>query len=328
MVAEGNHTSSQAGTAWAFHTNTGAAGTLAEAMRISADGDVGIGTYGSSITPNSNADNLVVEDDGDGGISILTPDANNSNIVFGSPTDASGALVRWNYDASLLKIGTTDSGANGELSFTTGNNAEAIRIYSDGDVKIEGSLGIGHTPSAKLDVYSSATRYVRVHQAGSLGDLQVVSDNGSMPALAVKGTGTADLVNVWDGSTEVFTILDGGRVTVKKSSNAEVSALTDATSITPDFDDANNFSVTLGSTIGSTRQLNNPDNIANAVGQSGVITITQDGSGSRLLTYNGAWKFEGGTAPTLTTTASAVDVLAYYVESSSRITAKLIKDTK
>jgi hypothetical protein len=143
-----------------------------------------------------------------------------------------------------------------------------------------------------------------------------------MPALAVKGTGTADLVNVWDGSTEVFTILDGGRVTVKKSSNAEVSALTDGATITPDLNDANNFSVTLG----GNRTLANPSNIT--AGQSGIITITQDGTGSQTLAYGSYWMFEGGTAPTLTTTASAVDLLVYYVESATRITAKLIKDTK
>ena len=61
-----------------------------------------------------------------------------------------------------------------------------------------------------------------------------------------------------------------------------------------------------------------PTNVT--AGQSGVIVVTQDGTGSRTLAYNSIYKFAGGTAPTLTTTASAVDVLAYYVESSTRIT--------
>lgn len=101
-----------------------------------------------------------------------------------------------------------------------------------------------------------------------------------------------------------------------------VSALTDAATITPDFAAANNFSVTLG----GNRTLANPTNLT--AGQSGIITITQDGTGSRTLAYGSYWKFAGGTAPTLTTTASAVDVLAYYVESSTRITARLIGDSK
>jgi hypothetical protein len=101
-----------------------------------------------------------------------------------------------------------------------------------------------------------------------------------------------------------------------------VVALTDGASITPDFALSNNWSVTLG----GNRTLANPSNLT--AGQSGTIVITQDGTGSRTLAYGSNWKFPGGTAPTLTTTASAVDVIAYYVESASRITARLISDVK
>lgn len=101
-----------------------------------------------------------------------------------------------------------------------------------------------------------------------------------------------------------------------------ITALTDGATITPDFAAANNFSVTLG----GNRTLANPSNLT--AGQSGSIVITQDGTGSRTLAYGTYWKFPSGTAPTLTTTASAVDVLVYYVESATRITARLIGDVK
>ena len=101
-----------------------------------------------------------------------------------------------------------------------------------------------------------------------------------------------------------------------------VSALTDGATITPDFAVANNFSVTLG----GSRTLANPTNLT--TGQSGVIRIAQDATGSRTLAYGSYWKFPGGTAPTLTTTASAVDVLAYYVDNGTRITARLMADVK
>lgn len=101
-----------------------------------------------------------------------------------------------------------------------------------------------------------------------------------------------------------------------------VSALTDGATITPNFAVANNFSVTLG----GSRTLANPTNLT--AGQHGVIVITQDGTGGRTLAFGSYWKFPAGSAPTLTTTANAVDVLAYYVESSTRITARLIGDTK
>jgi len=101
-----------------------------------------------------------------------------------------------------------------------------------------------------------------------------------------------------------------------------ITALTDASTITPAFANTCNFSVTLG----GNRTLANPTGAV--VGQSGAIVITQDGTGSRTLAFGSNWKFPGGTAPTLTTTASAVDVLVYYVESASRITAKVILDTR
>lgn len=118
--------------------------------------------------------------------------------------------------------------------------------------------------------------------------------------------------NAVTNAVQSFTVAQRGSIT----------ALTDGATITPDFAAANNFSVTLG----GNRTLANPSNLT--AGQSGVIVITQDGTGSRTLAYGSYFKFAGGTAPTLTTTAAAVDVLAYYVESSTRITAKLISDVK
>ncbi len=110
--------------------------------------------------------------------------------------------------------------------------------------------------------------------------------------------------------------------TFTAAQRGSVSTLTDAATITPNFALANNFSVTLA----GNRTLANPTNLV--AGQSGAITITQDATGSRTLAYGSNWKFSSGAAPVLTTTAGAVDVLVYYVESTSRITARLVSDVK
>lgn len=94
-----------------------------------------------------------------------------------------------------------------------------------------------------------------------------------------------------------------------------ISALTDGSTITPDFAVANNFSVTLG----GNRTLANPTNLT--AGQSGSIFITQDGTGSRTLAYGSYWDFAGGTAPTLSTAASAVDRIDYVVRTTTSIHA-------
>lgn len=101
-------------------------------------------------------------------------------------------------------------------------------------------------------------------------------------------------------------------------SAAESVSLTDGATITPNGNNGFNFHVTLG----DNRTLANPSNFKN--GQSGRIRVTQDGTGSRTLSYGTAWDFPGG-APTLSTTASAVDVISYYVHSSTQIECSLMK---
>ena len=94
-----------------------------------------------------------------------------------------------------------------------------------------------------------------------------------------------------------------------------ISALTDEATITVPFNDGNNFSVTLA----GNRTLGSPSN--HTAGQSGSIFITQDGTGSRTLAYHADWKWAGGTAPTLTTTAAAVDRIDYICLAVNKIHA-------
>lgn len=131
-----------------------------------------------------------------------------------------------------------------------------------------------------------------------------------------------DVLVVHDGSVAGGYPLAGATIaqTFTKAQRGAITALTDGATITPDFSAANNFSVTLG----GNRTLANPSN--QTAGQSGAIVITQDGTGSRTLSFGSNWKFPNGTAPTLTTTANKVDVLVYYVESASRISAQLLSN--
>lgn len=97
-----------------------------------------------------------------------------------------------------------------------------------------------------------------------------------------------------------------------------VVTLTPAASVAPNFAAGNNFALALDQNT----TLANPTNVA--PGQSGVITITQDAT-ARTLAYGSFWCFEGG-VPTLGTTPGAVSCLVYYVDSPTRITAKLISE--
>jgi hypothetical protein len=102
-------------------------------------------------------------------------------------------------------------------------------------------------------------------------------------------------------------------------SAAALVTLTDAATIAVDMDAGFNFTVTLG----GNRTLGQATN--QAVGKSGVIRIIQDGSGSKTLAYHASWKFAGGVDPTLSTAASAVDLLYYTVIDTDFIHATLVK---
>jgi hypothetical protein len=97
-----------------------------------------------------------------------------------------------------------------------------------------------------------------------------------------------------------------------------ISALTSATTVTPDFAVANNFSITLGHTV----TLANPTNLT--AGQSGAIFITQDPTTARTMSFGSYWDFVNQSTPSVTSTLSAVDVLVYTVRSSTSIACQLL----
>jgi hypothetical protein len=81
-------------------------------------------------------------------------------------------------------------------------------------------------------------------------------------------------------------------------------ALTDAATINTDASLSNTFTVTLA----GNRTLANPTNMTN--GAIYTWRVRQDGTGSRTLAYGSKFKWPGGTAPVLTTTASATDFIS------------------
>ena len=112
------------------------------------------------------------------------------------------------YNESSLWI----SGQQG-IAFRTSGSApstnERLRITAGGDVVIGNSSA---TDGAHFQHYQSAARHQSFQSTN--GDLAIVTDNNNNPAAYIKGTGTADLLRVFDNTTQIFTIKDGGNVEV------------------------------------------------------------------------------------------------------------------
>jgi hypothetical protein len=84
------------------------------------------------------------------------------------------------------------------------------------------------------------------------------------------------------------------------------------TSVTPNFANGNNFSLTLSGTT----TINNPSNIT--AGMSGVIVITQS-SGGYAVSWGSYWDFVDATAPTIPTTNGAVSIITWFARSTTSL---------
>jgi trimeric autotransporter adhesin len=161
-------------------------------------------------------------------------------------------------------------------------------------------VGANALASGNLALTNAATALSSGNAALVVGSTALASGNAALGSLANKYDKTGGPIS--------------GPVTVQSQSIGTSTRVVASGVIILNFGAGNNFEVTLTS---GTQTLASPANASG--GQTGTIIVRQDNTGSRLLTYSGAWSFQSNTAPTLTTTASGVDLLAYYVVNPSRI---------
>ena len=220
------------------------------------------------------------------------------------------------HDTGLARLGAN------ELALVTGGTAR-LTFDSGGNSAFTGPVTIpaGSTVTGYLDTATASSTYQT--QAGMSSYLTTASASSTYQTqaamsgyLATSAIGTT--VQSYDADTAKTDVAQ----TFTAAQRGAYVTLTDAATIATDLSLGNQFQVTLG----GNRTLGAPTNVV--AGQSGVIRVVQDGSGGRTLAYNSVFKFPGGTAPTLTTTANAVDLLAYHVESTTRIAVRFIGDVK
>lgn len=102
--------------------------------------------------------------------------------------------------------------------------------------------------------------------------------------------------------------------------SSPVSVAVSTSSVEYNLAAGNNFTTVLNANV----TFDNPTNPQ--PGQSGIIYIRQDGTGSRTASFAANWEFTGGTAPTLSTAASAVDALIYNVRTSTAISGFVVSN--
>lgn len=142
---------------------------------------------------------------------------------------------------------------------------------------------------------------VTYNDGGPSIDVNVPAAAGSDYRTGTDATKALTADSIWDAAAYVTLNDSGGNIAVDLSTGI-------------------NFSMTMDGDY----TLSAPSN--GKPGQTGVIVLTQDGTGTQTLAYNAAWKFAGGTDPTLSTAASTVDLLFYQVlANGTDVYATLVK---
>jgi hypothetical protein len=216
-------------------------------------------------------------------------------------------------------VSSTDT--NGNINLTP--NGTGSVVVSKADINggtVDGTAIGGSSAAAGAFTTLSAT-----------GQLTSTVADGTAPMVVTSTTKVTNLnVDKLDGADWAAPAALGSTtpaaatvttITAKKGVGTPVALTSTSASIAVDMSDSN-----FTHTFTENTTLANPTNLT--AGQSGVIVFTQHASSPKTLAFGSYWDFPSGTVPTVTASNSAVDVLAYYVNSSTSITAKLLGDVK
>ena len=299
-------------------------------------------------TSPSGSEELLINDGGTSKkITIANlPDTNTTYSV------GDGGLTEINFtSADNTKLDGIEASATADQ--TDAEIRAAVEAASDSNVFTDAD----HSKLNAIEASADVTDATNVTAAGALMDsevtnlAQVKAFDSSDYATAAQGT-TADAAlpktgGAMTGAITTNSTFDGRDVATDgtKLDGIEASAdVTDATNVasagalmksggtmtgsahgSTDTDTSNTGSVTLNFTTNQNFVLTLTGNVTLAnpttetVGQSGFITFIQDGTGSRTVSLGTDYETAGGAGLTLTSTASATDIVPYVVVASGRI---------
>lgn len=271
------------------------------------------------------AGNFVSALNTDGSETCATP-AGGGNVSTSGSITTNG----FSYWAGATNLASTAAPSAGQLLVGQTSAAPAIEtVGGDCTLAANGSLtctktnGVAFGTAATVNTGTSGGTIPLLNAANTWSGAQSFNStdfllNGStsgaitVNAAATAGTNTATL----PANTGTVAELNLAQSWTGSQRGTPTNITISTATFTPNFDTAQNFEIDLTSACPCT--LANPSTTLVA-GQSGMIEIHQDATGSRTIgTWGADYQYAGGTATiTLSTTANAVDYLSYYVNNAA-----------
>ena len=243
-------------------------------------------------------------DNGTNAVTLIGP-ASTADITLTLPSTAGTLALTTDIASSGISSGNVATFGSGvvdndflRIDGTTVEGRSASEVLSD----------IGAITASSTDTLTnkSLTAPILTGSSSSAGSIlfKEDTDNGTNAVTLIGPSATADVtVTLPNAATTLAGLAVAQEYTA--SQNFDEQSLSDGANIDWNLQTQQVATVTLG----GNRTFNAPSN--HAAGLVCILTIVQDGTGSRTATFNSAFKFTRGSAPTLTTTASARDVLVF-----------------
>ena len=217
-------------------------------------------------------------------------------LDLGVPSDST--VTSGKLSGNLVTPGTLD--VNGQELILDADADTSITADTDDqiDIKIAGADDFQFT--ANTFTAQSGSSVVIPEGGLTLGSTAVSSTAAEINYNDIATLGTSAASKTITADANGLTKITGAVLNVEDT-------LTDASTISWDVIASPVAKVTLG----ANRTLAAPSGTTPAAGQFIALTVIQDGTGSRTLTWNATYEFKDDTAPTLTTTASKGDLFIF-----------------